>query len=538
MKLSVINLVDGIPVVSLKLSTIKAMFHDQNLNDPASIHEKLTWELASILFDDLHTNNELLRKQTLSRYWQDLVDQATSQRVALARSSEEKAIACLAGHRILEACKHLIDGKNYHLATLMSLMGTKNTSKKDMRIQVDEWLEANMLSEFTEPIRAAYELLSGNVCVCEGKKGVPVEDRMDSFVISSRFGLDWKQSFGLRLWYGSSREDDISRAVSQFKDDIDQDKEARPNPWYIKQGIEPLWNDASIKTREDLLWGLLQLYSNKTVDLESVLRPENSQLSPLNYRLTWQLGQALTSTCKVSYGSSASDKSDAATYSFASQLVSEGNWLEAAFVLLHLSNPITRVKSIKDHLCRHAGFLGSEMGESFSFLTQVLKIPSSWIWEARALYMRSVKKDSVSEVQCLLRAGSYVDAHHTFIMQVAPTAVIKHDYESLSSILSQFANHQSLISNWIVGGEVYEDFLALVRCQSERGPPPLALLDKLVASLPAIHEGTQNSSVLGIAAVTEMATVVAQILGSLVAKDRVGGFSCAVRVMNTKTQFA
>lgn len=233
------------------------------------------WDLASILFDDTDPQSSLPRKAKLSQFWTDLVDNASSISVGLAGSSEEKAVACLAGHRITEACKHLLDGKNFRLGTLVPLIGTSDTAKKDMREQLKAWYDSKMLSEFSESVRAIYELLSGNVCVCEGMKNVPVEDRMDSFVVSKKFGLDWKQSFGLRLWYAIGQQDDPAAAVRKFKDDIDQEREYLPRPWYIDQGIQPLWDDSNADSRQDLLWGLLQLYADDTTDLEAILRPEN-----------------------------------------------------------------------------------------------------------------------------------------------------------------------------------------------------------------------------------------------------------------------
>ncbi|KAM5346496.1 hypothetical protein ACJ41O_009501 [Fusarium nematophilum] len=480
-----------------------------HMNDPASIQEKYVWDLASILFDSVDHNStqteHLVRRTRLSHFWTELVDQASSTTIGLAGSSEEKAVACLAGHRITEACKHLIDGKNFRLATLVPLIGTSDEAKKDMREQLKAWHDSKMLSEFSEAIRTIYELLSGNACVCEGMKGVPLEDRLDSFVISKKFGLDWKQSFGLRLWYATAQDDDLAAAVWGFKDDIDQEKEYLPLPWYIDQGIKPLWDDVDSDRRQDLLWGLLQLYANGTSDLEAILRPENSQLSPLDMRLTWQLGLALLSTGKVSFGQHENEKADAATIAYASQLTSAGEWLEAVFVLLHLTNTVARKKAIQEHLGRHAGLVGDDTSPTFGILTDKFRIPSSWIWEALALYMRSVKKDAYAEVQCLLRAGSFVEAHRVLVKEVAPLAIVERDYTNLSALISQFEGRHGVISDWSLGGEIYGFFLTLVTHRAKGEAAPLAILERLLAGLHAMDEGAADSEVLRYAAVSDMA---------------------------------
>lgn len=532
-ELSQIYLDNGVPTVQGPRVSLKDFATDTGAKNSAAEHEKLVWELASILFDTVdnvkipaeYQNQpdapDKLRRESLSRFWETMVEAESNKGISMAGSSEEKALAALAGHRIADACKHLLDGKNFRLATLVSLIGTGDDIKRDMRDQIGEWRSGHILSEFSDPIRALYEMLSGNVCVCEGQKGGPSENRMESFAISTKFGLNWKQAFGLRLWYATSMQDAIADAVQQFKEDYEQDKEQHPVSWFVEQGISTIWNDPKEHEREDLLWGLLQLYSNKEADLESILRPENSQLSPLDYRFTWQLGQALTATGKASFGPNAEEKSDAATIAFASQLTNEGSWLDAAFVIMHLTDPDARSRALQEHLCRNAGFVGDEQSESFKKLTEKLKIPSKWIWHAKALYMRSVKKDAAGEVQSLLRAGSFAEAHQTFIKEVAPIAVIERDYDALADLLRQFDGRQSQVSDWNLGGEVYKAFLQLVGFQRRHEHPPLALISGLLEGLPAMHGNTPEAGVVEYAALTDMAEVVAKVVSDLAKSGKV-----------------
>ncbi|PHH66562.1 hypothetical protein CDD81_7037 [Ophiocordyceps australis] len=520
-----INCVNGVPMASLHPKSLVDMFPHENMHDPAHIHEKYVWELASILFDRQTSATEpeqddLARKSKLSTFWADLVEPACTTNIGLARSSEDKAVACLAGHRIAEASKHLLDGKNFCLATLVPLMGTSDSAKKDMREQIRAWHDSKMLSEFSEAIRTMYELLGGNVCVCEGMKGVPVEDRMESFIISKHFSLDWRQSFGLRLWYAISSRDSAATAVRLFEEDISQDREDLPRPWYSEQGITPLWTDDKAKSRQDLLWGLLRLYADDKVDLEAILGPENCQLSPLDMRLCWQLGLALVSTGKVTFGSNGAEKMDAATLAYAAQLSGIGEWLEAAFVLLHLSDAAARTKAVQEHLCRHAGLIGSEGDTNFSTLTEKLQIPEAWLWEALALYMRSVKQDASAEVRCLLRAASFVEAHRVLVQQVAPRAIIERDYKTLSSLVDQFAGREASIADWSVGGEVYGNFIMLIvhRGLGEMVPP--ALLEKLMAGLDAMNAGIGETDVVRFAAVSDMADETAREVFKLAKKKQ------------------
>ncbi|KAI1494944.1 nuclear protein 96-domain-containing protein [Biscogniauxia mediterranea] len=523
-KLSQVHLIDNIPTVELDPKTsLKDFSTGSKAKNSAEEHEKLVWELASVLFDNVKVPADLqgypnasdkIRRENLSRLWEQMVDDQTSKAIAMAGSNEEKALASLSGHRIAEACKHLLEGKNFRLSTLVSLIGTSDEVKKDMREQVKEWQEANVLSEFSQPIRALYEMLSGNVCVCEGAKGA-LENRMESFVISQRFGLNWQQAFGLRLWYAISPDDSVADAVKKFREDVEQDKELPPVTWFFENGIKSIWNDPNLNQREDLLWGLLRLYSDGETDLEAVLRPENSQLSPLDYRLCWQLGQALTSIGRVSFGKNATEKADAATIAFASQLTNEGSWLEATFVMLHLSDPDARSKAIQEHLCRHAGLIGNEDSISFIKLVTEFKIPTTWIWHAKALFVRSVRKDPAAEVQCLLRAESWAEAHRTFIKEVAPAAIIERDYNALADLLQQFEGRHTQVPDWNVGGEIYKAFLQLIGCQRRAETPPQMLIDKLLEGLPAMHGNTPEAGITEYAALTEMAAEVAKVVAGM-----------------------
>ncbi|KAI1366923.1 nuclear protein 96-domain-containing protein [Xylaria arbuscula] len=523
-KLAQVHIVDGIPAVELnpRLS-LKDFSVNSGSKNSAEDHERLVWELASVLFDNVKIPLELqadpeaaekLRRESLSRLWESMVDDRTNKAVAMVHTSEEKALAALSGHRVPEACRYLLEGKNFRLATLVSLIGTDDGLKKDIREQIREWQDANVLSEFSQPIRALYEMLSGNVCACEGTKGA-LEDRAEPFLISKRFGLNWQQAFGLRLWYAISTNSSIAEAFEKYKEDVEQDKELRPIVWFTQHGISPIWEDTRLNDREDLLWGLLKLYSDSQADLEAILRPENSQLSPLDFRLCWQLGQALTSTGRLSYGRNATDKADAATISFAAQLTNEGSWLEAVFVLLHLTDPNARARAIQDHLCRHAALIGNDDSGAFRKLVIDYKVPTRWIWHAKALYMRSAKKDAVAEVRCLLRAESWAEAHQTFVKEVAPKTIIERNYDGLADVLQQFEGRQQHVPDWNVGGEIYKAFLQLMGCHRRGEEPSEILVNSLLEGLPAMHGNTPEAGIIEYAALTEMAAEVAKIVVNL-----------------------
>jgi nuclear pore complex protein Nup98-Nup96 len=381
-------------------------FRDLAQGDPA-------WELASLLFDDNGAG--------LQAFWKQLVSEATDRALAQAAGLEEKAIICLAGNRVADACAHLLAVGDFRLATLVSTIGTQNN---DIKAQLKDWRESNVLSDISEPIRAIYELLAGNACVCAGIKDVPVENRVESFTISQRFGLDWMQSFGLRLFYNGAVPD-VAKAVRSFQEDIEQDSEPEP---------------------DDALWSLLKAFGSQEFDWSDT-------------RLGWLMTRAIYATGKVSFGQDAAEKLDRASLAFAAALTAQSHWVPATFVLLQLSDPASREKAVRDHLGRHAHRIGSpprgdnNKTSAFASLRR-LGVPDAWIWEAKALHYRS-REDSRNEFLALVWAGNYPEANAAFVRRVGPELVIARDFGKLFKFAELLYKVKDKLQDWDRAAAVY-----------------------------------------------------------------------------------
>ena len=460
-------------------------------SSPQEVYEKQVWTLAWCLFDPLYTIwpkgvgegeedlvENLVRKDRLSAFWKDLVRDSAMRQVHEAESKEEEAIAYLSAHRIEDACGALIENRNFRLATLVAMIGGDTKIQEDMKEQLSEWRRLKILSEISEPLRAIYELLAGNTGICEGCKG-PLEDRARTFVISEQFNLSWKQALGLRLWYGIRQEEPIQVAITSYLEDVTAHREdhARPMPWFVEQGVATSWDDAHVDQREDLLWGLMKVFADhmdrkKRHLLEDVLMSENHQLSPIDYRLTWQLYQTLQRMQIADFQSTAVDEDDieepspkvaSLTMDYAWQLEAAGEWVWAVWVMLHLLDDDQRVFALKGLLERHGGAIGEGPEDAtFTKLTREYLIPSAWVWEAKALWARSVTQDHVREVHYLLHANNWHEAHETMIKTVGPQAVIEDDRQALERVLNGFKN-VAAIEQWSSGGQVYVDYLRLLQ---------------------------------------------------------------------------
>ena len=293
---------DGVPRAKLTNSFSFADFASAvPPNGPVDENEKMMWQLAQILFDsqdpelDQH-GTDAMRKDHLMKFWKSMVTPIALDQARNARNSEERAIAYLSAHNVWDATECLLSGGDFRLSTMVSQIGGDETMRECVTEQIKHWRSTNILSEIPARIRALYELLAGNTCVSDGRSGAGPENKAETFSISSKFGLDWRRAFGLKLWYGIEQENSISSAVREFTKNLRSHQEqARPIPWFSQQKFEMDWKDPTPQDRQDVLWGLLKIYAEAEetmsdgVNLGDIIAPANVSGNPLDTRLSFQL---------------------------------------------------------------------------------------------------------------------------------------------------------------------------------------------------------------------------------------------------------
>jgi nuclear pore complex protein Nup98-Nup96 len=399
----------GVPVAELDGRTLFHHFTELPwAQDAASQHEKSVWALASVLWDPIEEDanpegetdhrlnymREKRRKEKLSKFLEELVEADADDHVHKASTLEETAFAHLTAHRVEQACAALLESGDFRLATLLPMIGGDAISRDLIKKQINEWRKKGVLAEVPIPIRALYELLSGNTCLSEGVKA-PQEDAAQEFFLTQKFGLDWKRGFALKLWYGCAEEDGIGSAVSAYECEMNQwpGNVPAPLPWY--HSISQSDNYDTL----DILWGLLKIYADTKFNLEDALSPKSIAFSNLNYRLSWQLRTIFARKAirdfdgNVQVLDDGSEEyvpgpiADQVTIDFAGGLETGGLWEWAIFVLLHLIDTDSRETAIRNILGRHLDELveveGPEVAKKLDFLENNLLIPQKWIFEAR-----------------------------------------------------------------------------------------------------------------------------------------------------------
>jgi len=529
---------NGVPAAHLQIDPAPIEFSDMAkavaIDSRAGVYEQQAWQLLSLLYDDAdkipegvsREHHETYKKERLSEFWKLLVWDDAQTHASQAASLEERALAYLSCYNVADACHALLDGLDLRLATMVAQIGGDYSMRQSMVTQIEEWRRLDVLSEMEDPHRALYELVSGNCAQAEGKLGAGRENKASTFGISSRFALDWRRAFGLRLWYGILADEPIELAIAQFADAMADGKEdVKPVPWFVRDGADMGWSDSKAANREDLLWGILKLYAASRLELaanvEDVLAPENVSGHPLNARLSFQLFQLFRSRQeddrealerKVGMptvrnnseeGHSSSflstrssdtkesqaenplvEMSDKLTLTYAASLHTPAHWTTAIWVYTHLSSSAMREHYIRSLLNRFSSTYGLEdSNPTYSYLVRDLCIPTTWLHAAAALQAKS-DGDSLRQAAHLIKADELEEAHEVLCRKVGPNAIISRDYDPLRELIGGFlpspsntpnsatraasARRLKPVSGWAQGGQIYFDYIELTDLTNQR----------------------------------------------------------------------
>ncbi|OSS51125.1 hypothetical protein B5807_04196 [Epicoccum nigrum] len=495
-----ITTADGVPFATIitdpapvEFSTLaKAVAVDT----AAGANEQHAWQLLSLLFDgadrikkpaDVDPEHiQRYRKERLSEFWRNLVYHDAQKHAQEAATFEERAIAQLSCNNVAEACHALVEGLDLRLATMVAQIGGDSNMRQTMSTQIEEWRRLDMLAEMEDAHRALYELVAGNCAQANGKLGNGRENKAAAFNISSRFALDWRRAFGLRLWYGTLIDEPIEMAVAQFADAVrDGLEDVKPVPWFIRDDADMGWTDPDAANREDLLWGILKLYAATKLDIpanvEDVLAPENISGHPLNARLSFQLFQFfysrhrdeveeperkvgmptvrgdsegdfrrsfMSSTATVTNNDTQGadplvELGDKITLSYAASLHTQAHWTTAIWVYTHLSSAAMREHYIRLLINQFVKSLDlTDSDATYAYLTDELYIPATWLHAAAALQAKT-EGDAVREATHLIKAGELEEAHEVLCRKVGPDAIISRDYEPLRELMAGFIPESS-----------------------------------------------------------------------------------------------
>ncbi|KAH7923076.1 hypothetical protein BV22DRAFT_1036756 [Leucogyrophana mollusca] len=456
-------------------------------------YEVLLFRLGEALFDEIDLRlgqsitvdvrnriSSIRRKAALSVWLEGIVKPSVDADLKQQSSANSAALVytLLTGHQVNKACDVAMDGGNVKLATLISQASGDFEFREDLKEQLQLWREQRIDVHIDESIRKVYALLAGLLEVVEGSKGSSLERCSD---VDTLKGLDWKRAFGLHLWFSEPMDAPISQVFESYNRSTQEwsSRVASPRPWYLEsppKGLHQLPFKIPSPPPSDALFSLIRLHAEPACSLSQVLSPLSFGPSPIDYSLPWHLYIILSRCMRIrdfadrsdtgishDVASNAEDgedthheghspSADLLASSYAQQLEQLGMLQEAIFVLLHIEGSAGREKAIKDMLSRSADKLDEWMT---SGILGSLKIPLAWVNEAKALY--AVHQGEVYEAyQLYISAGLLTAAHDLAVTELAPEAVIRNDFELLSSLFEGMSSNN--VQGWYFRGKAYMDY--------------------------------------------------------------------------------
>jgi len=422
-------------------------------------HELLVLKLCQGLYDPVDEPStavadvEAARKKRFTKWLEDAVTHEMER--DLEQHAAESNLAAtvftyLTGHRIKEACNAAIESRDHRLSTLLPQVITgSETFRNYIKAQLRLWKDYQYEGMISKDYRKVYELMSGNVGLTQGMNGAIGDS--DRVLISE--GLDWKRTLGLYIWYHSSPDSPLEEGLNKYLEATTHRelalRVAEPTPWYL--------GPHAVSTRRDMLFRIIKMYAQHSTDIYTALEPLGITRDPLDYRMTWCLSVMLSKALNVSTGF------DNVTTSFASQLEAMGLWQWAIYVQLYLENQNSRQIAIKNVLGRHIDLDTTK--EEEIFLRETLRIPLSWVEEAKALRAAHIG-DLRAQVDALIKADKHADAHHLVVENLAPEAVKSDDLSYLEDTLKRIDS--SKVLDWDQLGQIFLSYITLTKQSGEQ----------------------------------------------------------------------
>ncbi|CAB4254270.1 similar to Saccharomyces cerevisiae YGL092W NUP145 Essential nucleoporin, subunit of the Nup84p subcomplex [Maudiozyma barnettii] len=389
------------------------------------------WRLCSILHDRLIFPQEVKNETVKATLWKEsryrslcdwVLDQIKDElNLKIKNTSDplDKIFYLLFLNDNITAAKVAMSSNNAYLSVVLSFLGSNDPRVAEFAShQLEAW---EVSGHQVEPkVRRIYEILGETFFNSRTAILKLLED------------FSWLAVFGLGLFYGRIDENSLEDLVFSLITKI-------PN------------------LEEDLRYVTLQLYSCNS-DVEQLFKTLRYQNQQLGTQFSWYYIQILKFNNAKNFSN---EYCDILTLDLIEDLRIEGFTEQALFVSCFIKNDRVAVQQISDLVSRNISeFLQNKM------LLERLQIPESVIYSAAAVFDK-YNGNYLSEIQNLLRAGSFKDAEKEMMLTVGPKLVLKYNVkcntdaiETLGTFLGKFPKDK--MDNWRNTLQVYEEFVDII----------------------------------------------------------------------------
>lgn len=394
------------------------------------------WELMAIMYDErflctflsrdtlkvcednmqkLNYVLDLKRKELLCSFLQRIIsidnEQTSIDFNASKEHTADRIYHFICMDNIADATQYAINTKNNHLAVLLTMLGSDDSSVREIaRSQLKEW--SNGTSVFVPSgVMKVYKLLSGDILSKE--------------YIDHLEGLSWPVIMFLMIKFGDS-------SVT------------------LHQIINDMINYAEIKGISEN--AIYKFYFS----LFKLIGKKSNILPSFNIELQFLLMKKLKPVLTFN-----DEQFNEVTRKFAGKLQRAGMLEESLFVLEHLTDDDESKRLVTELLHQNVSQLGFLADNArLNQIHQLYRVPKSLLYESRSVEF--IKRKEYEKSVCeLILAGKLGPAQELFLQYVAPEKIIsgkKSNINNLKSLIKEF----TILSDYKISAGVYNEYIEFV----------------------------------------------------------------------------
>ncbi|XP_058793948.1 nuclear pore complex protein Nup98-Nup96 [Phymastichus coffea] len=391
----------------------------------------------------------MLRKEALGEWLKFATAETVKDEISSMEATDDIILSLLSANKLEDACKRALKVGDHCLAVMMSQLGGSSPVHELLKQQIKLWQDTAVDSNMAMN-RFKLFMLSA---------GIPVTS-VQNETVNVCENLDWKRALAMHLWYLCNSTASITDVLETYESSFSDDSaySLPPRPEYFKSDFET--ELSSGKAMYDLCFLLLKLYCTGNYPLETILNPQSYTYDPLDYRLSWLLQQELSS---LGYTYLSNHVKALIHSNFAAQLETYDLWHWAIFVVLHFNDAEQRRKAVNDLLLRHVQLdKTKDYVERETFLKDKLKIPATWICEAKGIKASADKRYNEA-AWYFIHSKNWNIAHDIIFEHLAADAIINEDHEYLKGLLSLLTTSEgcNVISGWSNQGQLLWDYMTV-----------------------------------------------------------------------------
>ncbi|GLE06558.1 hypothetical protein PINS_up015952 [Pythium insidiosum] len=396
-----------------------------------------------------------LRREAISRWFEDALSAEWAKATAADSDepSQARVLQLLCQHRIVEAAEAAMACGDLRLSTMIAQTATYEGS--DFRTlvadQLAQWTENGTLEFMEEDVVMVYSLLAGSVEVVTAQRAKD---------------LTWLMCLALFFWYKRGPAVSLKVALRLYREAVDKQLASAPVAT-TKPSTTP--------HKLDMLMEVMKLYVDDAVSLCSVLSPSGLKGDEwrdggdrpelhLDYELSWHLHSVLRAV-----GYKIDRKWESHVHqNFVRQLDGAGQWKEAVYVALNISDATERAASCRELLVRNTDLLAATQ-DARRVLAERYLVPQPWIEEALAVGAVN-QHEYRQEIAHWIAAQRFEEAHACLVRHVAPSCLFSGERTVLLQLLEELELFADQISQWsaahidacgLVGGGLWLEYLRL-----------------------------------------------------------------------------